>query len=144
MGNLAIKGQDVEVLVVAGGQVQSQLTDIQSFDFTQETATLEENYLGEKAARYDDIYNGFSFSMDLHNSNPGLLSLLQVIQERAQRRTPLVQINVKATLSFPSGVRVRVILNDVFFDAAGLAFGGRAEYGTTALTGKGTSFRVLA
>jgi len=138
-----IKGQETEVLVVVNGEVQSQITDVQSFEFMQETETLEEGYLGEKANRYDDIYKGFTFSLDLHNSSPSLLTLLGSIKDRAQRRTPGTQINIKTTLAFPSGTRTRVILNDAFFDNAGLAFGGRSEYGKTTLHGKGTDYRVL-
>jgi hypothetical protein len=139
-----IKGQETEVLIVADGEIQSSLTEIQSFEFSQETATSEEGYLGEKANRYDEIYNGFSFSMEMHHSTPDLFALLQIIKDRAQRRTPGVQINIKTTLNYPSGERVRIICNDVFFDSAGISVGGRDQYATTTLPGKGSEYRVLA
>ena len=143
MATQRIKGQETEVSIIADGRVQSQLTDVQSFEFVQETATLEEGYLGEKSNRYDEIYNGFTFSMDLHNSTGGLFDFLATIRDRAQRRTPSVVVNIKTTLNFPSGERKRVILNDVFFDAGGLNFAGREAYGTSTLSGKGSEYRGL-
>lgn len=144
MANQRIKGQETELSVVVDGAVQSQLTDaIQSFEFTQEAETLEEGYLGEKSNRYDSIYKGYSFSIGLHNSSGGVFDFLNTLRDRDQRRTPGVVINIKTTLNFPSGERKRIILTDAFFDSAGLSFGGRSEYGTTTLTGKGTEYRVL-
>lgn len=142
MADQRIKGQEVEILVLKDGQIQ-QFTDIQSFEMTQETETKEEEYLGEKANRYDEIYKGYSFSIGMHNSSPQLFPFLAAIKDRAQRRTPGTTINIKATLNFPSGLRSRVILNDAFFDAAGINFGSRSDYGTTTLPGKGSDFRVL-
>lgn len=142
MANQRIKGQEVEISIIAAGQTQS-LFDIQSSEFSQETEILEEGYLGEKANRYDEIYKGYTGSVEMHNSSPDLFLLLQTVKDRAQRRTPGAQINIKMTLAYPSGDRARVVLNDAFFDPAGISFGGRDEYGSTTLNFKGTSFRVI-
>lgn len=142
MADQRIKGQEIEIIVLKDGAIQ-QFTDIQSFEFSQETETLEEGYLGEKANRYDEIYKGYTFSLEMHNSSPELFPFLQAIKDRAQRRTPDVMINVKATLNYPNGERSRVILNDAFFDSSGISFGGRDEYGTTTIPGKGSDYRVL-
>jgi len=142
MADQRIKGQEVSILVLKDGEIQ-QFTDIQSFDFTQEMETTEEGYLGEKANRYDDMYKGYSFNIEMHNSSPELFSFLEVLKDRAQRRTPGVVINIKATLNYPSGERARVILNDAFFDSSGINFGGRDQYGSTTIPGKGSEFRVI-
>lgn len=142
MADQRIKGQETEISVIANGQVQ-QFTDINSFEFTSETETLEEGYLGEKANRYDEIYKGYTFSVEMHNSSPELFSFLQIVKERAQRATPGVIINIKSTLNFPNGARSRIIMEDAFFDASGISFGGRDEYGTTTIPGKGAEWREL-
>lgn len=143
MASQRVKGQETEISIIAGGQVQSQLTEIQSFEFVQSTATTEEGYLGEKSNRYDEIYNGFTFSMDLHHSTGAIFDFFSIVRDRAQRRTPGAVVNIKTTLNFPSGERKRVILNDVFFDESGLAFAGREAYGSTTISGKGSEYRVL-
>lgn len=142
MPSTRIRGQDVEVVVLADGRAQS-FTDIQSSEFTSETETSEEGYLGEKSNRYDEIYKGYSGSLDLHNSSPATLDFLKIVKDRAQRRTPGVTINVKMTLAFPSGERKRIVMSDAFFDASGVSFGGRDEYGTTTIPFKGSDWRAI-
>ena len=138
-----IKGQEVEILFVKDGEVQSDFTDVQSFEFTSETEILEEMFLGEKANRYDEVYKGYAGAVSMHNSTPGLFDFMEAIKDRAQRRSPGTVINLKATLNFPSGARSRIILQDLFFDPQGIAFGSRTEYGSTTFNFKGTDWRHL-
>lgn len=143
MAQQRIKGQEVEVQLVVDGAVQDSLTAIQNFSVSREFSTTEEGYLSEKANRYDEYYNGFSGSMDLHFSSPDVFDLMQSIQDRAQRRDPGVQINIKATLNFPSGERRRVLLQDCFFDSIPMNFGSRGDYGSVSLNFKGSDVRVI-
>ena len=138
-----IKGQETEVLFVVNNAVESGFTDIQSFEMEQQTETLQEGYLGEKTDRYDEIMKGVSFSVGLHSSDPTVLTFMETVRDRATRRTPGTQINIKTTLNFPSGERARVILTDCFFDPMGINFGGRDEYGSTTVSGKCSSWRRL-
>lgn len=142
MANQRIKGQEVEISVLVDG-VTSTFTDINSFEMSSVTETTEEGYLGEKGNRYDEFYKGWTASIKMHNGNGEIFKFQGIIKDRAQRRTPAVQINIKATLNFPNGDRSRVILNDAFFDEMGVAFGSRDAYGETNLSAKGTDFRVL-
>ncbi len=143
MANQRIKGQEVEVSVLHDG-VTSVFTDINSFEMMSVTETTEEGYLGEKANRYDEFYKGYTGSIKMHNSNGELFKFMNIIKDRAQRRTPGVVINIKATLNFPNQVdRPRVNLNDAFFDEMGIAFGARDAYAETTLNFKGTEFKVL-
>lgn len=137
-----IKGQESSCIVIADGK-SMEFTDIQSTEFTQDTETKEEGYLGEGSNRYDEIYKGYSGKIDMHNSSPELFTFLEIIKDRAQRRTPGTVINIKTTLAYPSGERVRIIMNDAFFDASGIAFSGRDAYGSTSIPFKGSEYRVL-
>lgn len=142
MANQRIKGQEVEVSVLSNG-VASVFTDINSFEMQSVTETKEEGYLGEKANRYDEFYKGWTASLKMHNGNGEIFKFQNIVKDRAQRRTPGVVINIKATLNFPNGDRARVILSDAFFDEMGIAFGSRDAYGETSMSAKGTEFRVL-
>jgi hypothetical protein len=55
------------------------------------------------------------------------------IIDRAARREPGVRINVKATMQFPSGQRVRIMIQNVFFGEIPIGFGSRSDYGTISL-----------
>jgi hypothetical protein len=138
-----IKGQEVEVLVVVNGVPQTNLTDILSFDVTPAFEIKEEEYLGETSKRFDEIFNGVSFSMELHFEDAGVLTFMQTIKDRAERRLPGTTINVKATLNFPNGERPRIMLKDCYFGDMPLSFGGRSDYGTFSIDGQCTDIAVL-
>lgn len=143
MAQQRIKGQEVEVLLVVNGEVQDTITEVQNFSVTRELSTTEEGYLGEKSNRFDEFYNGYSGSMDVHFATPQVFDLMQSIQDRAQRREPGTVINIKATLNFPSGERRRVLMQDAYFDSIPMNFGGRGEYGSVSLNFKGADVRAI-
>lgn len=138
-----IKGQEVEVLLVADGAPVDSLTDVRSFDVTFQLEILTEGYLGETTNRRDEVFNGISGSMELHFEDPGVFEFISAVVDRAQRRTPGVRVNIKATLAFPNGQRTRVIIQNAFFGDIPLSFGGRSEYGTLSLTYEAESLSVI-
>lgn len=143
MAEQRIKGQEVEIQIVADNAVQSSLTAIQSFEAVRKFEVKEEEYLGEKANRYDEIFKGYTIALDLHFSNPDVFDFMQLVQDRAQRRTPGVIVNIKATLNFPSGVRRRLLFPDIFFEDIPMNFGSRSDYGTVSLNGAGSTPRAI-
>lgn len=143
MAQQRIKGQEVEILFVAKGQVQDTITEVQNFEVVAEFERTDEGYLGEKSDRYDEFYKGYSGSADVHFATPQILDLMQSIQDRAQRREPGTTINIKCTLNFPSGLRRRILLQDAFFGNMPMSFGGRGEYGTVKLDFAGGEKRTI-
>jgi len=143
MAEQRIKGQEVEVIIVEGGQPLNTIRDVRSFDISAQLEILSEGYLGETTDRRDEIYRGFSGSMELNFENPDILDFTRRIVDRARRREPGLVINVKATLQFPSGKRTRVLLKDVFFGEVPMSFGSRSDYGTVSLSFEGSDYSVL-
>lgn len=130
-----IKGQEISLMLVVGGQAQSTLTAIRSFEVTPKLEKKQEGYLGETTDRYDEVFQGCDFRMEYHYEDDAGLKLIEAIIERAARRTPGVQVNIKATLNFPSGRRKLVILQDAFFGNLPFGFSSRTEYGTLSVDG---------
>jgi len=95
---------------------------------------LREGYLGETTQRRDDIFNGVSGKMELHFENQDIFNLFATIVNRARRRQPGAQINVKATLNFPNGDRPRVLISNLFFGEIPVSFASRSDYGQNTLT----------
>jgi hypothetical protein len=143
MADQRIKGQEVEVLVVLDGKVQSTITDVRSFEIAVQIELLKEGYLGETTDRRDDIFKGVSGKIELHYENKDIFDLIKALVNRARRQTPGTKVNVKATLRFPNGDRPRIILQDVYFGEVPLNFGSRADYGTVSLTFESSNFSVL-
>jgi hypothetical protein len=133
MGDPRIKGQEIEVLLILNGVLQDTITDVRSFEFAPQLEIKEEGYLGEKTNRKDEIFNGVRGRMELHFENKDIFDLMKAVIDRAKRRTPGTQINIKATLNFPNGDRPRVIISDVSFGEIPVAFGARGDYGTVGL-----------
>lgn len=143
MASQRIKGQEVEVLLIVDGTVQDTITDVRSFEVAAKLETKEEGYLGEKTNRYDEIFNGVRGRMELHFENKDVFTLLQSIIDRAKRRTPGTQINIKATLNFPNGDRPRVLVANAFFGEVPINFGSRGDYGTVSLDFQAEDVRVI-
>lgn len=133
MADQRIKGQEVEVLLLLDGEVQDTITDVRSFEVAPKLETKEEGYLGEKTNRYDEIFNGVRGRLELHFENDDVFDLIFAIIDRATRRTPGIQINIKATLSFPNGDRPRVLVSNAFFGEIPINFASRGDYGTVGL-----------
>lgn len=128
-----IKGQEVSVLLIVDNVQQDAITDIKSFEVTFMTEILTEGYLGETTNRRDEIFNGVSGKMELNFENQEIFNLFTAVMDRARRRTPGTQINIKAALNFPNGERPKIFINDVSFGAMPMTFGSRSDYGTVSL-----------
>lgn len=138
-----IKGQEVQVLLIVDGEVQDTITDVRSFEIASKLELKEEGYLGEKTNRYDEIFNGIRGRMELHWENQDVLDLIASIVDRAKRRTPGTQINVKATLNFPNGDRPRIMVPDVHFGEVPLSFGSRGDFGTVGVEFSASDWSIL-
>ncbi len=137
-----IKGQEVQLQVVVAGVVQSTLTDIRNFELTPKFSKLEEQYLGQTTKRYDEIFDGVDFKMDLHFEDAGVLNFVDAVRARATQQTPGVKINIQTTLNFPGAVnpRVLILLTDCFFENMPIEFGGREQYGQFTISGSCSDF----
>jgi hypothetical protein len=124
-----IKGQEVEVMLIVDGVMKDTTTAVRNFEVAPKLEIKEEGYLGEKSNRFDEIFNGVRGRFELHVENKDFLDIMMAVIDRAKRRTPGTQINIKATLNFPNGDRPRVLISDAFFGEMPLNFGSRSDYG---------------
>jgi hypothetical protein len=138
-----IKGQEVEILIVADGVPATSLFDIKSFEMTFQQEIKTEGFLGETTNRKDSIFNGISARIEAQVENKDFLTFFQTVIDKARRRTPGVQINVQATLNFPNGDRPRINISDVEFGDLPLNFGSRGDYGSVSLTFEASDATVI-
>lgn len=119
------------------------LTDIQSIEVELQNEILSEGYLGETTNRRDDIFNGVRGRAEMHLENQAYMEFANRVTDRSQRRTPGVQFNMLASLNFPNGQRVRVLMEDISFGPLPLRVGGRAEYVQGTVEFESATFRFL-
>jgi hypothetical protein len=138
-----IKGLETEILLIVDGKTQDTITDVRSFELAAKVETKEEGYLGEKTNRFDDIFNGVRGRAEFHFENGDVFNLMKSIIDRAKRRTPGTQINIKSTLNFPSGEKKRVLVQDAYFGEIPIGVPGRGDYLTFALDFQASDVTIM-
>jgi len=128
MASQRLIGQNVSLFIIQNSTPIEEINAIRSFNFTYELEIKSENYLGETSSRKDSIYSGIKMDMELHTNNHKIFSLIKSAVAKAQRRTPGVRINIKATMTWPNGDVARITFPDVEFGAFPVSTGGRTEY----------------
>lgn len=139
-----IKGQDVVLQVIQNNTPVAYLSDIRNFELTPKFEKLEEQYLGQYAKKYDEIYHGVDFKFDLHVENGAVLDFIAAVKLRAQSpaaNAVSTQFNISAKLNFATNAK-NVTLQNCFFEDIPFNFGGRSEYGTITISGSCTDFNV--
>jgi hypothetical protein len=138
-----VKGQSVSVVVLQDGAPLEEISFGRSIEMNFRTELLQEGYLGETTDRYDTIYRGIGGRIEFHFDSAEVFNLITSIIDKARRRDPGVRFNIKFTVSFPAGGKVRVIAKDAEFGELPIAFGSRADYGTFNLEYGASEARVL-
>ena len=140
-----IKGQEVKISFTNPDASQGGLDNIVSFDSEMDMEILREQFLGQTADEFDDIFKGFTGSVELQLNTPEYFRFQQRVQDRAQRRTPAAGVfNIGASFEFPDGQRFRMTFENVFFGPMPVPVSGRAAYVSTTINwGCKTARRVL-
>lgn len=138
-----IKGQETTIDVIVDNVTQQNLIDIRSLETEEQLEIIREGYLGETTDRRDTVYRGFSGRLEAHIENRSYLDFRQAMVDKARRRTPGTRVNIRTTLAFPGGPRVRVLLKDVSFGPMPLNVGNRTEYVTVSLAFEGESTQII-
>ena len=138
-----IKGQDVLVQVLLDGVPKIVAgSPIRNFEITPKFSKLEEQYLGDPSKRYDEIFDGVDFKMDMNFEDAGVIELVEAIRNRAigQQLANKVTINIQAKLLFSNGQTPIIVLQDCYFENLPITFGGREQYGQFTLSGSCSIF----
>jgi hypothetical protein len=135
-----VKGQEVQILWVAGGNLQDTLTDTKDFEFGPKLEIKEEGFLGETTNRHDEVYNGIKFSGTLQLHTQDWFGMQQTIIQRARRQQPDVVFNVSAVLDFPNGQTPSILISDAHFGPQTQQVRSRGDYVTVKIDGAADDF----
>lgn len=123
-----LRGQEVEVRIVANGTLENSITAVATFEETFKLEKKEDGFLGETNNRYDHIFQGIEGKMEFHvNSNDWML-FQNVIKLQAQRKTPNTQINLTRTDYYANGQTSIVTYADCKFGPSPTSVAGRGEF----------------
>lgn len=138
-----LKGQEVTTSFTNPSGNQPNFMVVNNFEFEVDIEILEEMYLGEIGKRYDDHFNGYSGQIEGHFEDfTEWMRFQQRVEDRAARRTAAAgQFSVTASFALPSGARVRLTFEDIFFGPMPTRAPGQAEYVAATLTWKCSTLR---
>ncbi len=128
-----IKGQEVEIVLLVDGEPRANFNFAQSLDFTFKNEIKWEGFLGETTMRPDAIFNGVEGKTQHQFDSPEPFNIIRLIINKARRREPGTQFNLRATLNFPKGQKARIVFRDAEFGALPISFGSRQDYGKFSL-----------
>ena len=123
-----IRGQEVQLAIVRDGQLENELVDIQNFNYSVQSETKMQGYLGEPGNRTDDIFNNVKFDLELniHSSDWG--PFIRAVVDRQQRRTPDVVFNISAVMNYANGQQTIVNIQDAKFGEFPMNVPARGDY----------------
>ena len=131
---LRAKGQEVTLTIVANGQVQQVLADVISFDALFAVEMLEQAFVGESTARYDELFKGGGFDITFQQFSESHVVLAAAIVERAREESKLV-VNVTAYVEI-NGEVAFLSWPDAQFGEAEVKMSGQMDYYTVRYHGQ--------
>lgn len=144
MSDLPIKGQETIFTMTSPNGLEETVDKIKDATFTFDMELVTEQYLGQVADEFDDIFRGVSVELTFNVRSPKVYDLVQAIVDRAQRRTAAsTQFSVGTRLTFPNGERRRLVFPNLKFAEIPTNIGARDEYAEAKFSMKGSSFRKL-
>lgn len=143
MATQRIKGQEVSLSIVRDGN-PTPVGLAQSATVTVDLERLEEEYLAETSMRYDSIYNGIQIEGDFHIENAEIISFMEAVKLRAERRIGgALRIDAALTLVFPNGTVKSITLIDLESAEIPFEVGSRKDYVSVKLDMKTSQFKVI-
>lgn len=130
MAEQRLKGQEVQVQVIQGGQLSDAFTAVASFNDNMKMEVLEQGFLGETTNRHDDIFNGFEGTLSMQVSNQRWMTFQASIKARAKREQPDIVFNMVRTDFYPNGDTPSRTYQDVKFGAEPSNIASRGDYVT--------------
>lgn len=142
--DLPIKGQEILLSLVGPQGLESSIDHIKDHTFTFMLDIITEQYLGQVADQFDEIFRGVKIELTFDLANPKTFDFVTGIIDRAQRRAAAsLKYSLSTALKFPSGQRRRMLFPDLRFGEIPATFGKRDQYGEMKLTANCSTFRKL-
>lgn len=135
LNDLRIRGDEVQIVIVRGGVLESTLTAIRSFEITDNYTLISQGYLGENTERKDFIFTGSAFNLEAHLSKRDWYAFKKALRAKARRETPAVVFSISGIFTFPDGTQVAETLPNCSFGDQPQTIGSRSDYVTIRLTG---------
>lgn len=124
-----VKGEDTNLTFSTPTGPAEGMDLIESWEATLQIEIMRQGYIGETTDRRDEVFRGCAGQCVLHMESAGYFRFTQLVQDRAQRRSPAAgKFNVTSSIKFNDGSRVRLTFEDVKFGELPLRTPGRSDH----------------
>jgi hypothetical protein len=136
MSEPRLRGQEAEIRITVAGALSDAFTAVASFNDTMQLEASTQGFLGELTDRKDSIFNGFEFGGEMQVENQQWMAFQQTLKDKAQRKTPDVQINIVRTDFYANGDAPSRTYLDCSFGAMPTAIASRADFVKVSFAGQ--------
>lgn len=109
------RGQEVTVLITRGSVLEAEFTDVLSFNAEDTFELKEQGFLGQKSKKYETIYNGSKFDLEMQLHSTDWWKFKQAVRAKATREQPDLVFNISGLVEFDNGQSALVTFPDVAF-----------------------------
>lgn len=138
-----IRGQEVSLAIVRDNQLEAELIDIQNFNYSVQSETKVQGYLGETGNRTDDIFNQVKFDMELNIHSNDWGGFVRAVVDRQKRLTPDIQFNISAVFTYANGQQTIINIQDAKFGEIPVNVPARADYVKFKLDGMADNISIV-
>lgn len=122
-----LEGQEIRIRAVQDDQEVAFLKFVTSFNDSEDREIKQADYLGENAARFTDLFVGYSGDLEFHVNVGAWNDWESAKTARAKRETPAAVFEIVRIDLFSSGDNVTYTYKDVAFGATSTAAASRGE-----------------
>lgn len=128
MADPRLKGQEVEIRVVSGSQVVSEISSIASFNDNTNFEIKSDGFLGEVVNRHDEVLNDYTGDFEFQVSDAKYWEFIKLIEDRATRKQPALVFNIVRTDFFANGSSAIVTYTNVSWGGIPQSIGSRVDF----------------
>lgn len=122
-----LEGQEIRIRAVQDDQEVAFLKFLTSFNDSEDKEIKQADYLGENAARFTDLFVGYSGDLEFHVNVGSWNDWEASKRARAQRATPGTVFEIVRIDLFSNGDNVTYTYKDVAWGATSTAIASRGE-----------------
>lgn len=127
-----VLGLQVSTVLVFPDRTVTEFGPILSADFNFVAEMPKQHYLGERAQRYDEVYQGVEGKLDAHLDNPKWFDFAFQVQQR-QQRLVFFKINLNGRFQFSDGQVRRLVIPDISIGTIPLGASSATDYVKTGI-----------
>lgn len=142
MAELRLRGQEVSVRIIQGGNLLDQIDSVGSLNENTDLEIKQDGFLGEASDRYDQVLHGHGFDLEFQLTSAQWYRFRLAILDKAARRIPDLVFNVVVAELYANGDNAVTTYPNVSWGAMPKTTPSRADFVKVKVEGKSSDAPV--